>query len=53
MTPAAKGLAVSVQTRLVRHARNLGVDPNLVLTRFAIERSCIGSRVRPTPSVSS
>jgi predicted nucleotidyltransferase component of viral defense system len=38
MTPSSKGLAVSVQTRLVRHARNLGVDPNLVLTRFAIER---------------
>ncbi|MBK7972567.1 MAG: nucleotidyl transferase AbiEii/AbiGii toxin family protein [Deltaproteobacteria bacterium] len=32
------GLARSVQTRLVRHAQVLGVDPNLVLTRYAIER---------------
>ncbi|MGH7575039.1 MAG: nucleotidyl transferase AbiEii/AbiGii toxin family protein [Longimicrobiales bacterium] len=38
MTPSADGLAVSVQTRLVRHAKTLGVDPNLVLTRFAVER---------------
>lgn len=38
MTPSPEGLAVSVQTRLVRHAKTLGVDPNLVLTRFAIER---------------
>ncbi len=27
-----------MQVRLVRHARELGVDPNLVLTRFAVER---------------
>jgi predicted nucleotidyltransferase component of viral defense system len=32
------GLARSVQTRLVRHARALGVDPNLVLARYAMER---------------
>jgi Nucleotidyl transferase AbiEii toxin, Type IV TA system len=32
------GLAQSVQVRLVRHARTLGVDPNLVFTRFAVER---------------
>jgi len=38
MTRSSEGLAISVQTRLVRHAKNLGVDPNLVLTRFAIER---------------
>ncbi len=38
MTPSPEGLAVSVQTRLVQHARRLGVDPNLVLTRFAVER---------------
>lgn len=37
MTPSADGLAVSVQTRLVRHAKTLGVDPNLVLTRFVVE----------------
>ncbi len=34
----AKGLPVSVQTRLVRHARNTGLDPNLVLTRYGVER---------------
>lgn len=33
-----KGLAQSVQTRLVRHAHALGVDPNLVLARYAAER---------------
>lgn len=38
MTDEATGLARSVQTRLVRHAKELGVDPNLVLTRFALER---------------
>jgi predicted nucleotidyltransferase component of viral defense system len=32
------GLARSVQTRLVRHAKALGVDPNLVLARYATER---------------
>lgn len=32
------GLAQSVQTRLVMHAKTLGVDPNLVLARFATER---------------
>lgn len=32
------GLAQSVQVRLVRHAKDIGVDPNLVLTRYAMER---------------
>jgi hypothetical protein len=32
------GLAQSVQTRLVRHAKAIGVDPNLVLSRYATER---------------
>lgn len=32
------GLARSVQVRLARHAKAIGVDPNLVLTRFAVER---------------
>jgi hypothetical protein len=32
------GLAQSVQVRLARHARTIGVDPNLVLTRYAVER---------------
>lgn len=38
MTSEGEGLARSVQTRLVRHAKNLGVDPNLILTRYAMER---------------
>ena len=32
------GLAQSVQVRLARHAKDIGVDPNLVLTRYAVER---------------
>lgn len=32
------GLAQSVQTRLVRHAKTIGADPNLVLARYATER---------------
>jgi hypothetical protein len=32
------GLAQSVQVRLVRHAKKLGIDPNLVLARYASER---------------
>jgi predicted nucleotidyltransferase component of viral defense system len=32
------GLARSVETRLVRHAHALGIDPNLVLARYAAER---------------
>ncbi len=32
------GLAQSVLTRLVRHAKSLGADPNLVLARYAAER---------------
>jgi hypothetical protein len=33
-----EGLVRSVQVRLARHAKEIGVDPNLVLTRFALER---------------
>ncbi len=32
------GLAQSVQVRLARHAREIGVDANLVLTRYGVER---------------
>jgi predicted nucleotidyltransferase component of viral defense system len=32
------GLARSVQVRLSQHAKAIGVDPNLVLTRYAVER---------------
>lgn len=38
MNTAQGGLAQSVQVRLVRHAKDIGVDPQLVLTRYAIER---------------
>lgn len=38
MSTAHGGLAQSVQARLVRHAKEIGVDANLVLTRYAIER---------------
>jgi hypothetical protein len=38
MNSARDGLARSVQARLARHAKTIGVDPNLVLTRYAVER---------------
>ena len=38
MSGAPTGLGHSVQVRLVRHAEEIGVDPNLVLTRYATER---------------
>lgn len=38
MTSSRDGLARSLQTRLARHAKAIGVDPNLVLTRYAVER---------------
>ena len=34
----SSGLPRSVQTRLVRHAHALELDPNLVLARYAAER---------------
>ena len=33
-----EGLPMSVQVRLVSHAKATGMDPNLVLQRFATER---------------
>jgi len=38
MSSTRDGLARSVQVRLARHAKAIGVDPNLVLTRYAVER---------------
>ncbi len=35
---ATTGLAASVQVRLVRHAREIGMDPNHVMARYAAER---------------
>lgn len=38
MSSNRDGLARSVQTRLARHAMVINTDPNLVLTRYAVER---------------
>ncbi len=38
MTDASEGLPVSVQVRLVQHAKATGIDPNVVLARYAAER---------------
>jgi hypothetical protein len=38
MSAERGGLAQSVQVQLTRHAKEIGVDPNLVLTRYAMER---------------
>jgi len=38
MRAKTQGLSQSVHTRLVRHAQSVGMDANLVLTRFATER---------------
>lgn len=38
MTDAPEGLPVSVQVRLVQHAKATGIDPNVVLARYAAER---------------
>ena len=38
MSNPREGLARSVQVRLARHAREINADPNLVLTRYAVER---------------
>jgi predicted nucleotidyltransferase component of viral defense system len=38
MTYAPEGLPVSVQVRLVQHAKATGIDPNVVLARYAAER---------------
>lgn len=38
MSGERDGLARSVQARLARHAKEIGADSNLVLTRYAVER---------------
>lgn len=38
MREQVRGLAHSVQTRLVQHAKKLGIDPNSMLARYATER---------------
>ncbi len=38
MSNPNEGLARSIQVRLAAHAREIGVDPNLVLTRYGVER---------------
>lgn len=50
MTSARDGLPRSVQVRLARHAKEIGVDANLVLTRYAVERFLYRCRARLTPN---
>lgn len=38
MSTTREGLAQSVHVRLMGHAKKIGVDPNLVLTRYGAER---------------
>jgi predicted nucleotidyltransferase component of viral defense system len=38
MSPASGGLAQSVQTRLLNHARAIDADPNGILARYGLER---------------
>ena len=38
MSGGREGPARSVQARLARHAKAIGVDPNLVLARYGVER---------------
>lgn len=38
MNPATSGLAQSVHSRLIQQAKSVGLDPNLVLTRYVTER---------------
>lgn len=38
MSSAREGLARSLQAKLSQHAKYIGADPNLVLTRYAVER---------------
>ena len=46
MSGATEGLARSVHTRLIQHAKRTGLDPTLVLTRYGIEprRLVLGGR---------
>ncbi len=38
MSSTRDGLARSLQAKLAQHAKRIGADPNLVLTRYAVER---------------
>lgn len=38
MSSARDGLARSLQAKLSQHAKRIGADPNLVLTRYTVER---------------
>jgi hypothetical protein len=38
MSSTRDGLARSLQAKLSQHAKRIGADPNLVLTRYAVER---------------
>ena len=47
MSDATEGLARSVHTRLIQHAKRTGLDPTLVLTRYGIERFLYRLSVSP------
>jgi hypothetical protein len=46
MNSDGDGLARSVQARLSWHARAIGSDPNLVLTRYAVASRRFASKTR-------
>ena len=52
MSPASGGLAQSVQTRLLNHARAIDADPNGILARYGLERFLLAWRVRRMPTAS-
>ncbi len=47
MRVPTEGLARSVHTRLIRHAKEAGLDPTLVLARYGIERFLYRLSVSP------
>ena len=47
MSDPTEGLARSVHTRLIQHAKRTGLDPTLVLTRYGIERFLYRLSVSP------
>jgi hypothetical protein len=49
VTSTGDRLAVSVQARLVRHAKTIGADPNVVFVRYATDRLLYRLSRRDTP----
>lgn len=40
MKAKTTGVAQSIHVRLVRHAHDLGLDPNQILTRYPTDTTC-------------